>query len=170
MVKNTILWLLPPSSFSEAGYRYMRDAVTSAGYKISIASISQSMIPSDGTIKVQPDQQLFSIHASNFRALLLTGGDGWIKPFEQSGYLTIIKRFVSAGSFVGAVCSGPVMLARAGVLHNKTAVCNPLYKQELIKAGANYKDTVFHREGNILTGKDADALPLFAQNFLFIIK
>lgn len=170
MVKNTILWLLPPSLFSEAGYRYMRSAITSAGYQISLASIVRGLIPSDSVLRVQSEQTLVGVHAGNFRALLLTGGEGWMKPMEGSGYLTIIKNFVSAGIPAGAVCSGPVMLARAGVLNNKNAVCNPLYKSELIKAGTNFIDRATVRDGSILTGKDADALPDFAQDFLFMIK
>lgn len=170
MVKNTVLLLLPPSGFSDAGFRFMKQAVSEKGYKLAVASAATSLITGQEGTRVQPEIPLYQVHASNFTSLLITGGEGWLKTDLTSGYAKIVNAFYSSKRLIGAVCSGPVVLAKSGVITGLASVCNPLYKQELIKAGANFIDKEYIISGRILTGRDAASLPVFALNYFNLLK
>ncbi len=148
----------------------MKQAVTEKGFSLAIASSSTSLITGQNGTKVQPEIPLYQVHASNFAALLITGGEGWLKTDIGSGYSKIVNAFYSSKKLIGAVCSGPVVLAKSGILTGLAAVCNPLYKQELIKAGANFTDKEYVISGRTITGRDSAALPSFAMNYLNLLK
>lgn len=170
MVKNTVLLLLPPSGFADEGYRFMKQALSEKGFTVAVASSSGSLITGLNGTKVQPEIPLFQVHASNFAALLITGGEGWLKTEIKGGFDRVVKAFYASKKVIGAVCSGPVVLARSGVLTGLNAVCNPLYRQELIKAGVNFTDKEYVISGKIITGRGAASLPTFAMNYCSLLK
>lgn len=170
LVKNTVLLLLPPAGFSDEGFRFMKQALSEKNVKLAVASSSSNLITGLGGTKVQPEIPLYQVHASNFAGLLITGGEGWLKTDIAGGYSRVVNAFYSSKKLIGAVCSGPVVLAKSGILTGLASVCNPLYKQELIKAGANFIDKEYVISGKIITGRDAAALPSFALNYYNLLK
>ncbi|MDH7604553.1 MAG: DJ-1/PfpI family protein, partial [Melioribacter sp.] len=69
---------------------------------------------------------------------------------------------------IGAICSAPVILAKAGII-KKVATCFPDDKKELEKEGIEYKDEPVVIDSNVITGRDPASAPEFISRFLYEI-
>ena len=72
--------------------------------------------------KVQPDCTFEN--APNVDLLLVPGGFGTIPALENDALLTFIRRPSDTARIVASVCTGSVLLARAGVLDGRRATSN----------------------------------------------
>lgn len=98
------------------------------------------------------------VAVEDFSALAVPGG------FPRYGYfrccgeepLSLIRQFHQAGKPIAAVCTGSLLLGRAGVLAGRRAAtyCSPdtPFQQELAELGALVKDAPLVEDGNLLTG------------------
>lgn len=69
-----------------------------------------------------------------------------------------VKKYVSEGRLVGAICAAPYVLGEFGVLNGKKATCYPGFESKL--AGADYTANRVEVDGKIITGNGpSSALP-----------
>ena len=77
--------------------------------------------------------------------------------------IEIVKDFNREEKLVGAICAGPMVLQKAGIVAGKNFTCYPGVEEE-IKDGI-YRDSSVVVDGNIITAKG----PAFAVDFSLII-
>ena len=53
---------------------------------------------------------------------------------------------------IAAICAGPIVLAKAGILKDKICTCSPGFETQL--TGANYQEAIVQKDDHIITGKD----------------
>ncbi len=75
-----------------------------------------------------------------------------------------------AKKVVAAICSSPVILAKAGILQNKKATCFSEDKMELINAGIDYQDRNIVIDGNVVTADNVHSALQFAEAVLHLTK
>jgi protease I len=119
---------------------------------------------------VRADVDLFNINAKNFSAIVLIGGKGSKDYWDNETLHKIARNFQSAGKIVAAICSAPIILARAGLLTNIPATCWSEDKNELIKLGINYNDRSVISERGIITSDGPSSAEQFAETILNLIK
>lgn len=73
------------------------------------------------------------------------------------------KEFFETGKPIAAICHGPQVLVTAGVLDGKKSTCFPGMSDELKEAGAAYHDQPVVRDGNLITSRIPDDIPLFSK-------
>lgn len=156
MKKNALL-ILPSKMFNEIEYTTIKNGLEKSGFKVFIASDAQSLCVGKNEMKVRPDVSIYNIHESNFLAIVFIGGSGVKDYWNNKELHNYANEFHKAGKLVTAICSAPVILARAGLLNNIEAVCYPDDKIELEKEGAIYLDQPVVISENIITGRDANA-------------
>ena len=64
---------------------------------------------------------------------------------------------------IGAICIAPVILANAGVLKGRKAVCFPSIKASLTQKGAIIVNQNVVQDGNIVTATGPEAAGTFAK-------
>jgi transcriptional regulator GlxA family with amidase domain len=94
-------------------------------------------------------------------SLLIVPGGGWLDRNEQTGayaeylrgdILTAITERHARGTTIASVCTGAMLLAKAGLLNGRPAVTNHAALDELRAAGADVKpDARWVDDGDILT-------------------
>ena len=168
--KNSILIFLPANNFSEEEYTIIRRVFDKAGKQVFITSDSHTVCSSDRGLKVKADTNFFNVNEKNFSAIVLIGGKGSKDYWNNENLHRIVKEFNISGKPVAAICSAPVILARAGLLSNIPATCWLEDKNELIKAGINYQDRSVVIEKNIITADGPRSAIQFAESVLNIIK
>ncbi len=101
-------------------------------------------------------------------ALVIPGGSSPATLRQQPEVLAFVRRFAATGKLVAAICHGPQVLISAGLLDGRQATCvvveeNQYFavRDELLKAGATYLDQPVVVDGNLLTSRLPDDLPLF---------
>ena len=170
ITKNSILIFLSANSFSEEEYLIIKKVFLNAGKRIFITSDSHTVCCGDNGLKVKADTDFYNVNEKNFTAVVLIGGKG-SKDYWDNGTLhKIARNFQHAGKIVAAICSAPIILARAGLLSKIPATCWSEDKNELIKLGINYNDRSVIAEKNVITSDGPRSAEQFAETILNLIK
>ena len=112
---------------------------------------------------VPVDIKLSEADVSDYDALVLPGGV--INPDKlrtQPAAVALVQAFAQAGKTVAAICHGPWTLINAGQVDGRKVTSWPSLKQDLVNAGAKWEDREVVRDGNLITSRNPDDIPAFA--------
>ena len=106
---------------------------------------------SDFTIQIQ--QAVTEVSINDFDALILPGGEAPAMLRENEDVVSFVRDFFETGKVVAAICHGPQVLARAGVLEGMTATGVGGIQEELEEAGATFVDESVVVYENLITSR-----------------
>jgi len=168
--KNSVLLFLPAKDFNEEEYSIIRKLLLKYGKNIFITSDDHYVCSGSKGMKVKSDTSFYNINVKNFSAMVLIGGKGSIAYWDNEKLHTITRNFNDAKKVIGAICSAPVILAKAGILKDKSATCYYEDKNELISLGINYQDRAVVIDKNIVTSNGSQSAAQFTEAVLHLIK
>ena len=168
--KNSILIFIAANNFSEEEYLIIKQVFLKASRKIFITSDSNTICNCDNGMKVKGDIDFYNVNEKNFSAIVLIGGNGSKQYWDNETLWRIVKNFNASGKVVAAICSAPIILARAGLLSKIPATCWNEDKNELIKLGINYNDRSVISDKGIITSDGPRSAEQFAETILNLIK
>ena len=166
MINKSVLLIIPAQNFNEEEYLIITNALERAEVKIFIASDSNFLCIGSNGLKVKNDVQLYNIHESNFGGMILVGGSGMRSYWNNKTIQSIAQKFAKNKKAIGAICSAPIILAKAGVLTG-SATCHNDDKQTLESEGIDYKDLPVVIQKNIVTAQNPAAASEFVKAFLY---
>jgi protease I len=165
-----VLLFLPAKDFNEEEYSIVRKLLLKYGKNIFITSDDHFVCSGSKGMKVKSDTSFDNINIKNFAALVLIGGTGSKDYWDNKKLHTITSIFNDANKVIGAICSSPVILAKAGILKDKTATCYYEDKNELINLGIDYQDRAVVTDKNIVTSNSSQSAAQFTEAVLHLIK
>jgi deglycase len=168
--KNSILIFLPENNFNEEEYLTTKRIFSNGGKNVFITSDSNIVCKGENGLKVKADTDFNNVNEKNFSAVVLIGGKGSKDYWNNESMHRIVRKFKNAHKVVAAICSAPIILARAGLLLNISATCWSEDKNELINAGIDYMDRNVVVGKNIVTANGPKAAEQFAETILNLIK
>ena len=168
--KNSVLLFLPAKDFNEEEYLIIRKLLLKYGKNIFITSDDHYVCSGSKGMKVKSDISFFNINIKNFAAIVLIGGKGSRAYWDNEKLHNITRNFNDVQKIIGAICSAPVILAKAGILKNKSATCYYEDKNELINLEINYQDRAVVIDKNIVTSNGSQSAAQFTEAVLHLIK
>ena len=168
--KNSVLLFLPAKDFNEEEYSIVRKLLLKFGKNVFITSDDHYVCTGSKGMKVKSDTSFNNINVRNFAALVLIGGKGNKDYWGNEKLHTITRNFSDANKVIGAICSAPLILAKAGVLKDKIATCFNEDKNELINLGIEYQDRSVVTDKNIITSNGSHSAAQFTEAVLQLIK
>ena len=168
--QNSFLIFLPKKDFNEEEFAIVRKRLLKAGKQVFITSDDHFVCSGSKGMKVKSDTSFFNVNVNNFEAFILIGGIGSKSYWKNEVLHKIIKKFFEAKKVIAAICSSPVILAKAGILQNRKATCYLEDKMELINTGIDYQDKNVVVDGYIVTANDARSALQFAEAVLHLTK
>ncbi len=168
--KNSVLLFLPAKDFNEEEYSIVRKLLLKYSKNIFITSDDHYVCSGSKGMKVKSDISFYNINTKNFSAMVLIGGKGSKAYWDNEKLHHITRNFNDAQKVIGAICSAPVILAKAGILQNKTATCYYEDKNELINLEINYQDRAVVIDKNIVTSNGSQSAAQFTEAVLHLIK
>lgn len=148
------------------------DYLRRAGIEIDMVSTtgSKSLRTSHG-VNYQADFLLEEINPADYDGVYIPGGTVGAESLrDNEKVIEIVKDFDKANKLIAAICAGPIVLDRAGVLANKKATSFPTIKAELENIGEYIDDEIVVTDGNITTGRGAAVTNYLALRLVEIIK
>jgi deglycase len=102
-------------------------------------------------------------HMKDFDALVIPGGHAPDRMRMRHAMLDLAQEAMSAGKPVAAICHGPQVLISANLLRGRTLTCWPSIAVDVKNAGGLYVDKPVVEDGNLITSRKPDDVPIFTE-------
>ena len=148
------------------------DYLRRADIEIDMVSTTgdKNLVTSHG-IKYQADFLLEEIDPDDYDGVYIPGGTAGAESLRDNNkVIEIIKDFNDRDKLIAAICAGPIVLDRAGVLKDKKVTSFPSVKDELKNIGQYIDDDIVVTDGNITTSRGAALTNYLALRLIELIK
>ena len=136
------------------------DVMTRANVTCTMVGMDKLEVESSHHIKVVMDC-LCDENIETYDALVIPGGlPGATNLRDDKRVIDLVQKFNNANKIVAAICAGPIVFEKAGVIKDKKVTCFPGFEKEL--NSAIYQDTLVYQDGNIITGRGPAASLAFS--------
>lgn len=172
VASQPVLLVVPPVKIADPEYLETRKALEASGFKVEVASTSTDTATGYGDLKVKPDLAINAAKAARYSAVVVIGGEGAIiHLWDDIGLRGLLKNATERKKLIGAICSAPVTLARAGLLKGRSATSYPdaAIVGALKEGGADYRTDAVVVDGRIVTGNGPDASAAFGQKIAALL-
>ena len=99
----------------------------------------------------------------DFDALVIPGGHAPDKMRMRHAMVDLARDAMDAGKPVAAICHGPQLLISANALRGRTLTCWPSIAIDVKNAGGLYVDKPVVEDGNLITSRKPDDVPVFSE-------
>lgn len=125
------------------------DILRRANVDVTTVGLNSTVIEGAHNVRFMADKKITDINVDAYDAIILPGGPGYKILANSALVLKILGRFDKDKKYIGAICTAPVALAKAGVLDDKVATIYPGMESEIPKP-RDAKIIVAH---NVITAK-----------------
>lgn len=158
--------ILAENGFEQSELMEPRKALDQSGAKTFVISPEKGKIKgwknNDWGQEVNVDVPLAQANPNDYDALLLPGGV--INPDKlrmQPDAVEFVRHFFNQNKPVAAICHGPWMLVESGAVKGRTVTSWPSIRTDIINAGGKWVDQEAVVDGNIVTSRKPDDIPVF---------
>lgn len=167
--------ILATDGFEQSELTEPKRLLEEAGFETVVAS------PAPGAIKgwqhgnwgasVRVDAVLDEVEPDDFDALLLPGGQ--INPDVlrlDDRVIEIIEDFDDRNKPIAAICHAPWLLIEANIVDGRIVTGWPSIRTDLTNAGANVVDRAVAIDENLITSRQPEDIPAFAQALIAMLE
>lgn len=165
-MKNRILFVLA-NGFEETECVVPFDILSRGGVQVTFASVHDDVsVEGAHGLTLVADILLSQAELSEFDGMFLPGGSRGVENLMASErVLELVRNFYGAGKWVLSICAGPLVLARAGILGDKSVTSYPLTKADLLSCCGIYREDRVVVHGKLVTSRG----PGTAEEFGFAV-
>jgi deglycase len=144
------------------------EALRAAGVTVVVAGASAGAEyrGKRGQAIVKADVSAGSINVKDIDALIIPGGHAPDKMRMRHAMVDLTRDTMEAGKPVAAICHGPQLLISANALRGRTLTCWPSIAIDVKNAGGLYVDKPVVEDGNLITSRKPDDVPVFNEAIL----
>lgn len=148
--------------FEEVEALTVVDYLRRVDIEVDMVSITENTeVVGAHNIRVIADKLMKDIKdIDSYDGLVIPGGlPGATNLRDNKNVIELVKDMNSKDGLIGAICAGPIVLERAGIIKDKDVTSYPGFEEEL-ESSSYIKNSVV-RDGNIITSRG----PFFAVDF-----
>jgi protease I len=140
-----------------------RDALLAAGATVIMVgpTAGAEFRGKRGGAIVKADVAAGAIRIADLDAVVIPGGYAPDKMRMRHAMVDLARDAMSAGKPVAAICHGPQLLISADALRGRTLTCWPSIAIDVKNAGGLYVDKPVVEDGNLITSRKPDDVPVF---------
>lgn len=158
--------ILATDGFEQSELFEPMNALRNEGATVDIVSINNGEIKSwtngNWGDSIPVNKTLDNVNVDDYNALMLPGGvinPDTLRTNDKA--IKFVQSFVEKKKPVGAICHAPWLLASANVVKNRTITSYKSIKDDMVNAGANWKDESVVVDQGLVTSRNPDDLPNF---------
>jgi len=110
------------------------------------------------------------VSAKDFDGIIIPGGYAPDMMRRYPAMVQLVKDFSDAGKPIAAICHAGWMLASAGILSGRKATSFFAIKDDMVNAGADWVDQEVVVDGNLVTSRTPDDLPMFMKAVIELLQ
>jgi protease I len=165
-----VVMIIAPENFRDEELIEPQNVLTEKGAEVKVASISLETCKGMLGAQVRPDMVISDIIPKKWDAIILVGGTGASRYWDDASVHSILNEAVKQNKIVGAICIAPVTCANAGILTGKKATVYESEASKLKDKGAEYTGTSVQRDGRIVTANGPQAAKEFGETIATALK
>ena len=119
-----------------------------------------------GEAVVKSEMAAGAAKIKDFDAVVVPGGHAPDKMRMRPAMVDLVRDAMDVGKPVAAICHGPSVLISANVLRGRTLTCWPSIAIDVKNAGGLYVDKPVVEDGNLITSRKPDDVPVFSEAIL----
>ena len=155
-----ILDIAGPMEVFARSARWLRDkSVTRVpAYSVELVGLKAGPFAMSSGVRIVAERSYREVTSAD--TLLIAGGIGCDRVMQDEKVLRWIRRLAPKVARLGSVCTGALILARAGLLDKRSATTHWSYTDDLIGISASInveRDAIYVRDGNIYTSAGVTA-------------
>jgi len=128
------------------------DTLRRAGITVVLTGLQKGPIVGSRGVQMIPDSLLDELTVEDFDAVILPGGSpGYINLGKDERVLEMVMKAYESGKLVAAICGGPSILGKLGIVRGRRATIFPGKEAELIGAEPVSDPVVV--DGNVVTSR-----------------
>jgi len=145
-------------------------------YRFIEEGLSVDVATPRGTFKgklgagLKKTKTLADVSPDDYSFLYIPGGKAPEALKKEPQALELVRRFVSGGKIIAAICHGPQLLAKAGVIDGREISGWPEIQREIEEAGATFRDEQTLVDGQFVTARWPADLPYHVGRTLELVR
>lgn len=152
-----MVYIILADGFEETEAIAPYDMLKRAGVETQFAGVGGDLIKSGRGVTVKTETTVDKIDAANADMIVCPGGlVGVDNILASETAMKAVKCAYDNGRLTAAICAGPTVLARLGILEGKNAVCYPGLEERMTGANISQAESTV-RDGLVITGRGAGA-------------
>ena len=157
--------ILVEDGFEDRELTGPRDALRAAGAAVTLVgpTAGTEFRGKRGEAVVTSEIAAGTARVKDFDALVIPGGYAPDKMRMRHAMVDFAREAMDSGKPVAAICHGPQLLISANVLRGRTLTCWPSIAIDVKNAGGLYVDKPVVEDGNLITSRKPDDVPMFAE-------
>lgn len=139
------------------------DYLRRMGVEVDMVALTENLIVEGAHgIKIIANKQIDEIlDYDNYNGVIIPGGlPGAANLRDDDRVIKLVKEFNEKKRLVAAICAGPIVLARAGIIKGKYVTSYPGFEKDL--QDGKYKEDIVVQDGNIITARGPAIAVYFA--------
>lgn len=163
--------ILVDTQFNDHEFWYPYFRLKEAGAEVAVvaARAGQTFTGKYGT-PVKADSAPAEINVAEFAGVIIPGGYAPDHMRRDQNMVSLVRAFDQQGKVVAAICHAGWMLVSAGVLKGRTVTSFFAIKDDLVNAGAKWRDHEVVVDRNMITSRTPDDLPAFMRTIIAACK
>lgn len=137
------------------------EALEKAGAQVTIIGIEKGEIKGKKGDIQTATKTFDEVSPSEFDMLLIPGGGSPENLRIVDSAVGFTRDFVNSGKPVGSICHGPQLLISAKVVTGRRMTAVNKIRDDIVNAGGLYVDEELTEDGNLITSRVPDDLPVF---------
>lgn len=156
----------------ESGYPYFR--LLEEGYDVKTAAPSKEFVRCKYGYYIKPHitfkQALTQVKKGVIDAIIIPGG--WAPDYMRlnKDVLSIVQQMDKKKKIIGAICHAGWVLSSAKVLKGRKVTSYKAIKDDVENAGAKWVDKEVVIDGNLITSRTPNDLPIFCKTIIKELK
>ena len=153
----------------EFWYPYYR--LREAGAAVTVVGSGRTdTFKSKAGLPVTADVSADRVSAADFHGIVIPGGYAPDLMRRFPAMVKLVRDINDQGKVVAAICHAGWMLASADIIRGKTLTSFFAIKDDLVHAGAHWVDQEVVADGNLITSRTPDDLPVFMRAVINALK
>lgn len=130
-------------------------SVVGQTHEVVHVGVEGAVVRSESRLRCLPDLTVNSVNPDEYAGIIIPGGLDMVPVAEAPDLYALVRTLYRAGKSVAAICGGPLVLARAGLLADLdyTACFDPEQRAILQMPEEHYRDLPLVQSGRVLTAR-----------------
>ena len=149
----------------EFWYPYFRLKEAGAAVTVVASAAGKTYEGKYGT-PAKADKTPAEISVADYAGIIIPGGYAPDHMRRDQNMVSLVRAFDQQGKVVAAICHAGWMLVSAGILKGRTVTSFFAIKDDLVNAGAKWRDHEVVTDRNLITSRTPDDLPAFMRTII----